>query len=554
MKNKFSLILLIITVSITVSSCTIFSNETISVSQTAVATDDLSDVTPAKGGVIRLFCTYPDTLNPITTKNSYVRDVLTNVFESLVTLNSEQKPTGALAESWKVSDDSLEWTFKIRRNVRFHDGVKLTASDAVYTIQTIQNIAVDSVYKKNVENIESVEATDNYTLKITLKTPYSFSAELMTFPILSKKSYSDNDFLTAETTDNINPIGTGPYRFSSYREKSVIILKEYTKWWKSGMPTVRGLKIPYIKEIDVELYKNGISAVKAIQAKNIDVAFIDSKECGDYFGRYDLTVNKYQNKNFEFISLNFTKGATSDAAVRQAISYSIDKPKIINSYLSGRAIASDLPMFSSSWLSNSDSVLSVKNTSKAISILKAGGWLKNSSGIWFKNVNGVYTTLELELLVNSDNALRVKVANKIANQLKAIGIIVTVKSLDWNAEQALIRNKNYEMAILGWEITSVPDISFAYSTQEIATGLNVSGYSNTVVDEYFRKINLENDNSKKKTLYTEMLNIIKLDMPYIGLYFYNDGVLYTRRVYGEIEPCAWNRFNDLPNWYLNVTN
>ncbi|MFA6308421.1 MAG: peptide ABC transporter substrate-binding protein [Clostridia bacterium] len=554
MKKRFSFLLLIISISIAVSSCTLFSKETTgNVQNSSSTTNIVNNETPLKGGVIRLFSTYPDTLNPIITKNKYVQDILKNVFEGLVFLDYEQKPMGALAESWKVSSDGLIWTFNIRKNVKFQDDTNLTSEDVEYTISTIMNSGVDTVYKMNVENIATIAATDRYTIKIVLKTPYSFTPELMTFPIISKKAYSDGDFYTMSSTANKNPVGTGPYSFKAYYEKSEIILEENTGWWKSNVSSVNGLSVPFIKELDVKLYKNGINAIKAIQAKDIDVAFIYTDECGKYFGRYDLTVNKYQNKNFEFVSLNVTNRALSDPNVRQAISYAINKSKIIGSVLSGKAIQADYPIVSNSWLAGSNFVMTSNNASKAKSILANAGWSDNGSGVLHKYINGSYTTLNFELLVNSGNKIRLNVANKIAAQLKTVGINVTVKSVDWDSENSLIRNKNYDMAILGWEISSIPDVSFAYSTKDIATGLNVSGYSNAAVDELLNKINLENDSSKKKTLYSDMFNIINQEVPYIGLYFYNDAVLYSRRVSGILSPCTWNRFNDLPNWYLNVS-
>jgi peptide/nickel transport system substrate-binding protein len=157
------------------------------------------------------------------------------------------------------------------------------------------------------------------------------------------------------------------------------------------------------------------------------------------------------------------------------------------------------------------------------------------------------------LLVNSENLTRVKVANKIASQLKTIGMNVTVKTTGWETEKSLVKYKNYDMAVLGWEISPVPDVSFAYSSKEITSGLNVSGYNNPVVDDYLNKILIETNKNKKKTLYSDMLSVINNDMPYVGLYFYNDGVLYSRRVFGDLSPCSWNRLNDLPYWYLNVS-
>lgn len=553
MKNKIILILVSLITAVALSSCSFFSIETFNAEQnTTTASSSANDSKPYKGGVVRLFSTYPDTLNPLLSKNSYIQDILKNVFDGMVMLDSNQKAKEGLAESWKASSDGLVWTFNIRKDAKFHDGVQVTAYDAEYTILTLQDKKINSIYKVNVENISTAVATSKFVLKMVLKTPDSFTPERMTFPVMPKHYYGADDFKNLSTTANNNPIGSGAFCFNDYSAKNEIIFTQNQNWWKAGMSDYKGLKLPYIKELDVKLYKNGASAVKAIQARNIDVAVINSDECGNYFGRYNLRVNKYQNRRFDCISFNVADNILSDRAVRQAISYAIDKTKIISSVLEGRAISADYPIFSNSWLANTDSIISASSKSKARSVLENAGWRQSYGGGFHKNLNGSYTELRLELLVNSANALRARVADKIASQLNAAGIKTTVRKTSSSSVISALKYKHYDMALVGWEICSVPDLSFAYSSKEIATGFNTAGYNNAIIDAYLNDIKKETNSSKKKNIYSDLFYTLSQEVPYVGLYFYNDGILYSKRLSGDLTPCAWNRLSYLPQWYLSV--
>jgi len=109
--------------------------------------DDVLDTGPVKNGVLNLFSTEPDTLNPILTSNAYVKEYSCFVFESLVRLDGNQKAVPLLAESWEGSDDGLVWTFYLKENIYWHDGIPFSAEDVEFTASVIMNAGVNSPYK-----------------------------------------------------------------------------------------------------------------------------------------------------------------------------------------------------------------------------------------------------------------------------------------------------------------------------------------------------------------------------------------------------------------------
>ncbi|HOQ00460.1 MAG TPA: peptide ABC transporter substrate-binding protein [Acetivibrio clariflavus] len=505
--------------------------------------DDVIDIGPVRGGVLKLYSTIPDTLNPILTNNKYVRDYSVFVFESLVTLDKNQKPVPTLAKSWEISDDGLTWTFHLEENVFWHDNMPFTAEDVEFTINAIIS-SPNSSYKPNVSNITMFSAIDRKTFRIVLKNPNSFTAELMTFPILPKHYFEGEEL--ASSPKNNSPMGTGPYKFAEYNPGQYVKLKSNENWWKSEQDNSSDLKIPYIQEIEIRLYDKTKSRTDAFQGGDVDVLTIDRGLWSKYNGRTDITMKKYISNEFEYIAFNLSNKILKLPEVRQAIAYAVDKTKIINSILHGEAIASDLPLIPDTWLNDTNAVFYSPDKEKARKLLEDGGW-KESNGLLYKKINGANTALKLEMLVNEDNSTRLKVAEEIKNQLKEVGIELTITKLKWDEEMKRIDRKRFDMVFIGCQITSVPDISFLYSSE--SGQLNISGYKNEEVDEYLRKITMEKNDDVKKSYYSKLKELINQDVPYLGLYFYNEAVVYSKRIKGEFNPYLWNKYFDFVRWY-----
>lgn len=509
--------------------------------------DDVIDTGPVKGGVLKLYSTIPDTLNPILTNNLYVRDYSGFIYESLVVVDKNQKAVPVLANKWEISVDGLTWTFHLKEDIIWHDNVPFSAEDVEFTVNSIIS-SPSSSYKKNLDNIITFAAADSKTFKMVLKNPNSFTAELMTFPILPKHLYDGGELVTS--THNNSPVGTGPYKFVEYKMGSHIKLRSNEKWWQVEKKDENALALPYIEEIDIRVFDKTKSSTAAFQGGDTDLIAIDRTWWSKYNGRSDIVLKRYTSNEYEYIAFNLSNKILKFTEVRQAIAYAIDKTKIINDLIPGEAVASDLPVMPDTWLNDTKAVHYNEDKEMAKKLLLDSGW-KEENGILYNKINGVKTPLKLEMLVNSDNALRIKVANEIKAQLKEIGIELNVKEATWEDEFKNINKKKFDMVLLGCTVATVPDLSFMYSSE--AGTLNISGYKNEEVDKYLKMIIKERNESAKKAYFTNMKGLINQDVPYLGLFFYNDAVIYSKRIKGGFAPHLWNKYFDMTRWYIPLT-
>lgn len=515
-------------------------------------TYDILDKGPVKGGTLNLFMTEPDTLNPILTNNIYVYDLLSFIYEGLVRLDEKQRPEPSLSDKWTVSDDGLVWTFHIRDGMLWHDGAPFTAEDAEFTVEAILNSNVVSVYKKQLQNVATFAAIDSNNFKIVLRKPNSFTAEMMTFPIIPKHQFEQTNI--TESSKNFTPVGTGPYKFTS-SDNIKVTVNSNSSWWFLKTQGGKASDMMYIDEINFRKYNSPEDAVSAFQIGDIDYECINSGDFSKYNGRTDIIIKKYISANFEFLSFNMYNPVFNDPSVRKAVNASINRKDIIADILHGDAIEADIPILPDSWLlEGSDNNRSTLNTKD---ILIAGGWKETDSG-FYKVINGVKKTLDIEILVNDNNNSRIRAAEKICEQLRMFKINATYTKIPWTELISRIDSKKYDMALMGCLTTQVPDLSFLYSNSYLPsflsiqgnTGRNISGYYNSIVSGYIEKIFRENDSNVKKAMFINMKQIIEDDTPYIGLYFPENAVIYRKNVRGFINPYTWNRYYDVTKWYL----
>lgn len=179
------------------------------------------------------------TLDPAIAYSSDGMEFVRNVYEGLleyVPASTELKP--ALAESWEVSEDGLEYTFKLREGIKYHDGADFNAEAAKIGLERIQ--AINQGPASLMTDIASIEAVDPTTLKITLSRPnVFFLGVLPKLPLASPAAIEANkteadpwagDFFA------INGVGTGPYKFDSWTKGSQIVMVKNEDYWREWKP------------------------------------------------------------------------------------------------------------------------------------------------------------------------------------------------------------------------------------------------------------------------------------------------------------------------------
>ncbi|MFH1380530.1 MAG: ABC transporter substrate-binding protein, partial [bacterium] len=176
----------------------------------------------------------PRTLNPLTSTDAYAGSINRYIYETLLETDNQtlgSKPL--LAERWTISKDGMQFTFYLRKNVYWQDGVKFTAEDVLYSYNQIMNPKVDAARLRNYyRDVKMCEKLDDYTIRFTYKEPY-FRALIMlgAIQIIPKHLFDDGTEFNSHRLSRA-PIGTGPYKFLEWKTGREIVLVRDEKYWR----------------------------------------------------------------------------------------------------------------------------------------------------------------------------------------------------------------------------------------------------------------------------------------------------------------------------------
>jgi peptide/nickel transport system substrate-binding protein len=252
------------------------------------------------------------------------------VLETLTLIDPQTaEPKGVLASSWTLAPDGKSMTVKLRDDVTFHSGRKLTAADVAFTLNKAKDPAVGAANQKIAAQLSSVQATSDTELALTFAKPLPNIFDLFeTLPILNKDAYAD--YAAGKKVD-----GTGRFEWKSYTPGGKIELTKYAKY--------RDAANTHLDAIEISMIKDPTALVSAIRSGRAQYAVgvppVDARSLGEQQG---FALVSSGGAAFPF-ALNVTKPPFDNKSVRQAVQYAIDRDRIVQQVEGGKAQAASLP-------------------------------------------------------------------------------------------------------------------------------------------------------------------------------------------------------------------
>lgn len=514
-----------------------------------------------KGDTLRLlYWQVPTTLNPHFTTSAKDQVASRIVYEPLASFNEAGQLVPFLAveipsqENGGVAPDGKSVTWKLRQDVKWSDGEAFTAEDVRFTFDYITNAKVASSSASGYSGIQSVEVVDPYTVKVVFKgvTPAWYSVFVgIQGAILPKHVFEAyNNEQAKDAPVNLQPIGTGPYRFVEYKTEDIIIV---------GNDTVKTVKIvyepnPFFRDPDkpffrrVELQGGGdanVAAKAVLQEGKIDVAFNLLVEAATLAnleavgkGRTipavgglveHILINRtdpnVETADGERSSLQFPHPILSDLAVRQAIAYAINRDAVVQLYPKGHVTAYSAIMFPADFRSTKKQY--EYDVEKAKQLLDEANWT-DADGDGIREKDGVKLRLTF---VTSVNPVRQATQESIKKDLRAVGIQVEIVSVDASVIFGAATNSNsyYHFPadlLMFSEGNRSPDpaayLRF-YTSDQIPQkannwkGENVERWQNSSYDALYQAALKEVDPDKRRTTFIEMNDLLVDDVVIIPL-------------------------------------
>ena len=450
------------------------------------------------------------TLVPILASDSASSDICGFVFNGLVKYDKNIELIGDLAESWGIEDEGREIIFRLRKNVRWHDGVPLTARDVEFTYKKLIDPSVKTPYSGEFERIKDLVVIDDYTVKVIYKEPFAPALSSWGMWIMPEHLLRNEDL--NKTRFSRSPIGTGPYKFKRWKTGEKIELVSNRDYFEGR---------PYIDRYIYRIIPDEATTFLELQTQGVDMSHLTplqfTRQTDNIFFKSHYNKFKYPSFGFTYMGYNLSDPKFQDSRVRCAINHAVDKKEIIDTVFFGLAQITTGPFIADSWAYNREVRAAPYDPSEAKRLLGEAGWLDADSDGWVEKSGKEF---EFTLLVNQGNAERIRCAELIQKYLKDIGIRMKIRVIEWSSMiNEFINKRRFEAVLMGWFLSRDPDCYDIWHSSKTREGeFNFVGYKNERVDKLLEEGRRTFDQAKRAAIYHNIHKLIYDDQPYMFLY------------------------------------
>lgn len=438
------------------------------------------------------------------------------IYDPLVRMDSatyEIEP--CLAESWEVSDDGKEYTFKIKSGVKFTDGSDMTIDDVVFSLQRgiEMPMAVPSFAR-----VTAVEKVDDSHVKVILDGPYPeflFAMSLPTAGIFSKADFETK----GEDAFKKDPLTTGPYKVTEWKVGEKVVMEANSNYHMGEVP---------IKHVEYRVITDPNSAVLSLESGDID-AYVDIQQTS--FKRIkenkDLELHTGDTFGLNYITINMEKAPFDKLEARQALAYATDKESMLYGILDGNGKIMDT-FATEKYLGYTDEVEKYPyDLEKAKELFDEAG---------------VDESTEISIIVYDTKAS--KYAQVLQNSLAEIGINAEVSQMERSAYDDACLNGDANLMVDGGTFTA-PTIDEALYSGIHSSQMSVRNYSkynDKEADDLLDKARITLDEEERAELYEELLIKLSKDIPIIPTL---SGVknIATKKELKGVEANPWSFYN-----------
>jgi len=444
------------------------------------------------------------------------------VVETLVTFADESTQiVPGLAESWTVSKDGLSYTFKLRKGIAFHDGTPFNAQAVKFSIE--RQINPEHPANKLGKypfaayffgNVKAVEVMDESTVRFILKEPRASFLAILTAGAASV--VSPTAAMKAGQDYGATPVGTGPFKFVQWDRGQRVVLEKNPSYWRFPVKVDRVIFRP-ITEDQARLTELLTGALDLIVGTPPD--FVAQLE-----NHPKVTLLRQVGAHVWYLGFNNSKKPFDDKRVRQALNYAVDKEAIVRDVLKGTGAVSKGPVLPGTWGDESGIKPFPYDPERARKLLAEAGLASGfSTTLWVpESGSGMQSPVAMSTIIQSN--------------LKAVGVNVTLQTMEWGAFLAKLRTKEQDLFALSWMAGSEdPDLvmyPLLHSSQWTPVGPNRAMYKNPRFDEVLTQARLTTDQAKRAVLYREAQRLLHDDPPWIFIDHEVQTAAFAKRVQG----------------------
>lgn len=450
---------------------------------------------PRYGGTLTVaFASDTKTLDPTFSINFSERQPLYLIYNTLLALRPDFSVAPELAESWEVLDGGRRLVLRLRRGVKFHDGTDFDAAAVKFNFDRRMDERLNSPQRGQLrEVVDAVEATDPQTVTLRLKGP---SPNLLGM-LAQREGFMVSPAAAGRYGADLatHPVGTGPFVFKEWVPGNRLVVEKNPAYWEAGKPYLDRIVFSDITNTAVAIQRLLTGEADYASALSpIDVRQIES--------RRNIRLDPSAVGRWYALQWQVDKPPFDNPKLRQAVAHAINRKRIVDIVMSGRAAVSNGPTPDALWWSAPDLKGADYDPAKAKALLAEAGY-----------PNGVELTLSAPQI-----ALLQQVDQLVQEQLKAVGITVRLEPVaqgDWYPRVVQLA---INFTPMRWSQRPDPDGLMTLLLHSAGAG-NSTRYSNPEVDALIDRARGLADQAERQRLYRQVQGIAMRDLPYVPLFF-----------------------------------
>lgn len=532
------------------------------------------EIRPAEGGTyIEGLIGSPQYINPLySSANDVDGDIGRLVFSSLFTRGENGELINDLTENYEANEDKKIYSFKIKENVFWHNGGKLTTDDILFTFNTIKDSQFKSPLRFSFAGV-TAEKIDDYRFKFILSEPYAAFLELLTFGIIPAELWGQIPPAAASLASlNLKPVGSGPYKFKSFEKDKNGNIKDYILTVNKDYYN----KKPFIEEIRFYFFPDPLEAIQALNENTLDgLSYLPRGLKEKIISQDSLNFYRLNIPQLNAIFLNQEKNkALAEKKLRWALALALDKNKIIAEVLNGEGKAANSPLLPLNFAYKENVKKYEYNPEEARKLLEEAGWKlkkiteediageeetenkvleKMGPGEWRQKDNN-FLVINLDTVEAGDNP---QIAEMVGKLWQEVGVKTNIQIVSPSQIQTeILKNKDYEALFYGQIIGADPDVyAFWHSSQTGSYGLNIANFRNKEVDKLLEEARLLSDQEKRKEKYYSFQDIIVEELPAIFMYSPTYTYVQNKKIKNFSAKTILlpeNRFANIQEWYVKT--
>lgn len=472
------------------------------------------------------------------------------LFSGLTRPDPNLDPMPDLAESWTSTPDGKQFTFKLRRGVKWHDRQLFSAKDVKFTWEVIahpDNKTAAQLYSffsalegapeyhtGKATEITGIKVIDDYTVEARLTTPYApfltIGSNQFIIPQHVLKDVPVADMLKHAYARA--PIGTGPFIFESWKANDSVTGKAFDDYF-GGRPSLDKVVL-LTSGLDDNAIITGLKA-REINSANLTLDSYDALQ-GDPTLR---TITK-RGRNNQYIEFNLRKPFFEDLRVRKALSYALNRKAIADAIWKGRADIYNSVFPYDYWPTKKDTTLFDNDPGQAKQLLDAAGWIVGADGIREKNGQKFSFTM---YSINKDWPLVVQ------QQWKQVGVDMKHVYVDFGTLSTQYYTTHLFDAVgLTIPYTNYTDPAYALPGYFLSAN-NRNGYNNPRSDELIMQAAATNDQEQRKKLYYEWQEVIAQDVPHLWVGNPHQAYVFSADLIAPDRVSQIFTWRDVQDWY-----